>query len=646
VQALTGLAVVILAGLALVTLQVLIGGVKLVYSLPAYAVLGLAGLATLGGIRRQPSARPIAACLATAALLGGYILWRSWNSPVDYLARTDFSMMLGAILVYALTAISVVSPKFRIGLLWSVFGVAVVHAVISVVQFKEKQNFMLLPWIFRSDYGYRGSGFYICPNHLAGLLEMIALLAVSVAIWGRGRPWVRILAGWVALSSVVGLAVTGSRGGYLSFVSGLAVLVLLTIVVIHQVKRRWFWRTTFFALLGFSLVVGGAVVAMRKSADLERRLGQVWDPSNMRLYMWEAALKAYELNPITGVGSGTYLYYGRHFRSHTVQNDPQHVHNDYLELLTEYGWLGCALFSTFFIAHLAAGFLGVVGVVRSRLRPMHATRSNELALLVGTLAALAALAVHSVIDFNLHIPANTLFCAFLFGLLANPRSPVGEEFLHGRIEGLWLRLVPPVVGAGLVVFAAPRIRGEYYGERARMALRDQMNPEAAHYAEQALARDQRNPNFYYYLGEAKHNLAMLERDPEKQYKLHTEAARLFAAGLQQFPSDLQLLLKLGRTLDNLKRFEEAEGVFQLAVNADPNFCNVYAYYGFHCFLQHRLIRAERLYRRAIELGDTTIAPLGLKDIVLYRERAAEEATAENYPVEDQPEDEFWVPKIP
>ena len=49
-----------------------------------------------------------------------------------------------------------------------------------------------------------------------------------------------------------------------------------------------------------------------------------------------------------------------------VQNDPIHVHCDYLELLVEYGIVGVVLAVGFLVFHLRSGFRGVGEIVRTR----------------------------------------------------------------------------------------------------------------------------------------------------------------------------------------------------------------------------------------------------------------------------------------
>jgi len=642
---LNALLVVFLA-LGFTLLQLLIGGVKMVYSLPAYIVLGLAGVAAVGWCRRQNIAKASRWCVLSTLVLAAYLVGRVIFSPVDYLARTDGYMILGSLLVYLLVAVHLVNPRQRFAMLWILFILALLHVGVGIVQFKGKENFMLLPWIFRSDYGYRASGFYICPNHLAGLLELTGLLSLSVAVWSRAKAWVRILAGYVALMSLIGIAITGSRGGYISLIAGLIAFGVLSLVLVRRVNRPWFSRVLLAFILGTVALLGTSVWIMKKSPDLDRRLGQVYDPTNMRLHMWRAALDAHQLSPWTGVGAGTYLFYGRHFRHEQVQGDPQHVHNDYLELLTEYGIVGCAFMALFLGLHFGSGFKAIGQIVRTRLAPANTARSNELAFIIGILAGFAALAVHSIVDFNLHIPANALAAAVLFGILANPRSPTPEETPRGRIDNVPLRLAPVLVGALLVAVAVPRVLPELFTELARVAVRDQMPEVAIRHAQRGIAWDARNPNLYGYLGDAKHMLALAEKNPAERVKLQRESAQAFADGLKYFTADLNLLLKLARALDNLQRFPEADYTYRLALQADPSLATVYAYYAHHYFLQRRLIRAEKLYLRAIELGEVEIARHGLDDIIRYRFRAEDEETGDQFPIEDLPGDDTWEPGEP
>ena len=156
------------------------------------------------------------------------------ESPIEYLERPDFYMVAGALVVYGITTIYFTAARWRLGLL-AVFLVCVLgHVISGAIQFKLGNNFMLIPGIFHPNYDWRASGFYICPNHLAGLLEMVGLMALSVCCWGRCRLGMRILLAYGSAVCVVGIALTGSRGGYVSMTIGLIVFAAISLWVVRR----------------------------------------------------------------------------------------------------------------------------------------------------------------------------------------------------------------------------------------------------------------------------------------------------------------------------------------------------------------------------------------------------------------------------
>ena len=97
---------------ALTVAEVLIGGTRLLFSLPAYLLLAAAAVLSLLELRRE-KARPSPSCLVATGLFLGYVLVRGATSPVAYIAWTDEFIALGALAVYLLTACHVTDPRQR-----------------------------------------------------------------------------------------------------------------------------------------------------------------------------------------------------------------------------------------------------------------------------------------------------------------------------------------------------------------------------------------------------------------------------------------------------------------------------------------------------------------------------------------------------
>ncbi len=604
--------------LALLLMQVLIGGAGLVFSLPASIVLALAGV-LLVFVRREQFRNSMTLWTGLSAiLLGGYVIARSQFSPVVYLARWDLFLTLGALVAYLATSLYFVRARDRLIVVSLLLALAVAHVLIGGIQFKQADEFMLVPGIIRSKWEWRASGFYIYPNHLAGLLEMLGMMSLSICCWGRVRTGARILAGYCTLMCIAGIALTGSRGGYLSTVFGLLVFCAVSVWVVRRIRPDKTWPMLVAALLGVAVLLGGAVFFMVKSESMSVRLAQVYDPTNMRPLMWEAAWQQFRLDPVVGTGSGTYLYYGRQFRSPLVQQDPIFVHNDYLHLLAEYGVIGAALGFVFLALHLFSGCSGLKKIVNVKMKPDWRTSSNELALVAGALSGFAALLFHSLVDFNFHLPGNALLGAFLLAILASPSADIRGASDTPRRGGGWLPWMAPAVSLALLVLAIPLLPGEYFGELARRAVRDGHYDAGRRLAARALTYERKNPNLYFHLAEARHYLTLEVADPVGRAALHEQAAEAYEDALKLFPKDTRLLLKLGQTLDLAGRFDDAEAIYQRAIENDPNFGNVHAYHGLHFKLQRRIKMAEESFRKARELGETEITNPALEEIARLR----------------------------
>ncbi len=590
------LAAVIVA-LALAGIQVLIGGTRLAYSLPIYAALGAAGLLAVFSLWRLKPA-PERLCLWASAIFFGYILARAWFSPVPYLARADIFSVLAGLMIYLSVAFVFTSAPWRMAMLLFLLAVALVQVGIGAVQFRSGDNFMLIPFLQRFDYGRRASGFYACPNHFAGLLEVIGVFCLTFACWSRWRLWAKLLIGYAGAICFVGLALTGSRGGYLSAAGSLLVVAVLTLLVLRRAGAAVFWRTALGGGVFALLLVGALFFGFQKSDYLSGRAQNVIDTQDIRIDLWQAAIAQWKLQPVFGTGSGTYLYYGRHFRSERLQLDPVEVHNDYLHLLAEYGLLGAAGFFLFLGAHLWRGWEAFQKLGPRRVALSGLPLSNNLALNIGAFGAVGAYAIHSVFDFNLHIPANVCLLAFVFGIFANPGRDREKDSASGRPHFAYARLVLPVLGCLLLAGSLRYLRAELYAERARVALRDERHLSAMRWAQQAVALDDQNPETLFYLGESRVRRAEALPNPLAGTSFYEAALDPFQRALALAPNDETFLIALGRVYDALGRFAEAEWMFGRALAWDPRSQVTQRSYAAHLELWSRA-RAERSPRNRL-----------------------------------------------
>jgi tetratricopeptide (TPR) repeat protein len=301
----------------------------------------------------------------------------------------------------------------------------------------------------------------------------------------------------------------------------------------------------------------------------------------MRLELWKAALEQWRLSPVFGTGSNTYMFYGRQLRSENMQLDPIWVHNDYLHLLADYGLLGLVGMLLFVGVHLWRGGHSFRRLGPKRVAVSPRLLSNALALNIGALAAVSSYVVHSIFDFNLHIPANLLLMAFVFGLLANDgvmRENAPAPVPRGQV---WWRLALPILGAALLVQCGRLLPGEYFAERARGALRDGQYLRSIQFAKQGIEWDPKNPDLYYHLGRARLGMGDQMADPRARKSFYTEAINAFQEARSLVPQENLYLMELATSLGSVGRFEEAEWAFYDALQLDPKSASLRRYYEFH-----------------------------------------------------------------
>ena len=193
---------------------------------------------------------------------------------------------------------------------------------------------------------------------------------------------------------------------------------------------------------------------------------------------------------------------------------------------------------------------------------------------------MAAYIVHSTVDFNLHIPANALLLAFVFGLIANPDIKQTSETLHP--DGNFLpRIAVALLGAVLLVQGARLFPGEYYAEHARAALRDE-NPSAAiSFAQTALRHEKQNPDIFFYLGRASRALAHHCKQGEDRTPFYRAAVAAFERASTLAPLDGTYPLDIASTYDEMGEFAEAERMYALARAHDPHGTDVANLYQAH-----------------------------------------------------------------
>jgi O-antigen ligase len=618
----------IFLGLAWLVIECLVGGTRLLYCLPGYALLSIGALLSIASFRSK-RIPPDSLCLGSTLLLGAWILLRSWYSPVAYLAWPDFFMMIACLMAYLTTALYLTGAGVQMGLIGVLWAIASLELWVGALQFVKDPHFMLFGLVRPTLQ--RPSGLYISPNTFAGLLAAVAILSISMGVWSRWPSWAKMLSFYFAACCLAGVGISGSRGGYFDVIGSLICFAIVSIHTVRTADPRRFVPVLIGAVAGVLLVLGLAAFLLSHSAFLTKRMDTMVY-KDVRIYNWEAALDHIRVSPLVGTGSGTHQIYGRLFRRPEIQADPIHAHCDYLELLAEYGIAGAVCMILFLAAHLWLGFRALSEITHKRFAPSGLLQSNRFAIQVGALCAVAGLGIHSVFDFDLHVPGNALIFAFIFGILANPdieRQP--GVLSRGLVP--FAKVLLPALGVFMLWRGLPLLPSEYCSEIARTSLRTHEAMEAVKYAALGIGPagaplagqtgsaatrgaaaagdpppwlvalvsktggEPRNPELFFYAGEANRLMGSLMRNFYLRRGYLERADAAYKQGLVLFPQDESMLVRDGQALDGLKRFDDAEVEYTKAISVDPRLGILHQYYEAHLAAEGRKADADEENRK-------------------------------------------------
>jgi O-antigen ligase len=267
------------------------------------------------------------------------------------------------------------------------------------------------------------TGTFVNRSHFSGYLEMIVPLAIGLIIarmdifsmGGEGlkekilhmagkRHLTNILLTAAVIVMSLGIIFSQSRAGI--FVLVFTFILFLEFIVFHfsrfGPRRRWirnFIGITFLLITIIALYIGIGSTIQRFALD---NLLQESRP----LY-WSNVTRIIAAFPILGTGLGTFVSV---YPAYEKLAGPElllvHAHNDLLEYFSELGAVG--------MVFLLGGilYMGLHAFLSWRERK----NPDVKGIVLGGTISLIVILIHSLTDFNLHIPANMLLFAIVLSL--------------------------------------------------------------------------------------------------------------------------------------------------------------------------------------------------------------------------------------
>jgi len=351
--------------------------------------------------------------IALSLLALGQRAFRGTVSPYD--TRLDLQLLLTyAILLFLATQLFRTADDWR-GFVWFIMFLGFLVAIFGILQhltFNGK-----LYWFREMRFGGIPFGPYVNRNHFAGFAELVIPTALVPLVLGKVRRERRFAVVVFALLPVVALFLAASRGGIVSFAAEIGVLTLL--LALRRAGGRHVLAGGVVLLLAFMLV---SWLGVRQILERFSSMQSLEVTGGKRASMRHDSWRIFRDHPWTGTGLGTLPIIFPAYESLYDAKFVNHAHNDYLEMLADTGLVG---------AFCCASFLGLLFF--SSLRHLLVSdKSFAAALHLSGLVACCGFLVHSLVDFNLHIPGNALLF-FLMAHLATapiPQNPNGPRHRH------------------------------------------------------------------------------------------------------------------------------------------------------------------------------------------------------------------------
>jgi O-antigen ligase len=267
-------------------------------------------------------------------------------------------------------------------------------------------------------------------DHFAGYMGLFIPLPVALIATRHVRGEKRMVYGIAAMFMGVAAVFTLSRGGMISIFAEMIFIAAMTFRRHRSMtdarghgKARIATGVAAVAAILAAIVTGviwiGAEPVINRIATGDPNssdLSKTQTFYSVRGEIWENTWTMIRRNPLTGVGLGAYeTAYPIYARENGTQGVTAEAHNDYLEILAVAGVIG-GMLALWFLWELFRA------IARGVLSPDPLTA----AIALGGGAGLFGLLVHSLFDFNLHLPSHAMVFLLLSVVISNIGATVGE----------------------------------------------------------------------------------------------------------------------------------------------------------------------------------------------------------------------------
>lgn len=514
-----------------------------------------------------------------------YLLGRAVTSPVMDLALEDIFLILSAGITYILSSHIIVGSKIRLSLAAIILLVLCLHIGSALMQLTGGSGYSLVRlfsqgvppiWESAPKMSVKITGMYGYQGSFANFVSMAGLLALSLGLWGRFGKWVRLLLCLLSMLALACACLAQSRSAVLGLVAGGAVLVLLLLISFNsqgdELRRR---LRKYVLLLGcVGLIAGGIAtkwVFVNRAPTEEKQ--KLTFNTNARLGYWPMAVEQFADHPFIGAGSRSFSYECFQYWNPNLASyeaNPEFVHNEYLQVMADYGIVGFLLVMGVLVIHLVIGVRRVIYLSGRVKKNGFREGANAMALAIAGVSGMVVMLVHVIFDFRIHILANFLLlvCCIIWVMPVTGPQKI-------KYERRWLSYVMALV---LMMMGSASVGLGYYHLKGGMPLlNNKMGSEVGLWKPQAVQRSvwipalekstKLAPSYRRFLKlGALYRLEASELHDDERETMLRKAIIMYDLASQRHPYDPVSQINLAEIHGYLEEYEKADQYFKHANN--------------------------------------------------------------------------------
>jgi O-antigen ligase len=272
---------------------------------------------------------------------------------------------------------------------------------------------------YKASGGGSAQGSFANRSQLAGFLQINLAIGIGLLFASmrseRSRNWrehLQNLAGTLLSSKirlriylaimVIALVLTHSRMGNTAFFASMTITGFLALALMKHSPRPLIILLASLIIIDIFIVSQwfGLEQLTQRFSDMQAEKVTLSIETNT-LKRLDTTMHAKQLQDDarwTGTGAGTFFTIFSAYQGDNQKGYFQHAHNDYMEFLTDTGWVGLSILG----AVIIITFLIALRAMRQRNHPLMRGMAFSSAM------GIISLMIHSTTDFNFRIPSNAM----------------------------------------------------------------------------------------------------------------------------------------------------------------------------------------------------------------------------------------------